>query len=722
MILREISFFLKKLFEDKPSEAKKLEIDPLIREQSDTFLMGDTEIKLNPLMDIDDPIPIPSVSEKPLDSLDPILETFDMTITNTLFDFDSEFTLNSDYPVFDIQNEESDESETETIIEELQIHSSQSDAMWQLDLARDQTRTVDPLTCHVDTMWLLRRLTNKEATRGQNDKNGSCQAMDPDASRRAAVIGISCGVGRGVKEKNINRNMTNTTPGGVTPSVVDMMVEKEKISSLDDTTILESFPTLTTSVTTTAGNALGKSSYANITGKPSGKKVNVRTLFTPGGNGIDVVVPVDSIRAISERFANNAYGFFLGKKVAYPVVANYVRNTWSKYGLVRLMFSSSTRLFSFQFSSMDGLDVMLENDPWFIQNNLLILKKWHPDENLLKEDVSTILVWVKLHGVPVMAFSEDGLSAIATKLGTPIMLDSYTSDMCMQSWRRLSYARVMIKLRADMELKDNIVVAMPKITRDGHYTCNVCVEYKWKPPRCSSCKVFGHSHEECPKNICAGEKKTVKKPSQTSRGVPVGPKMGFKPHKEYRPVPKKSTASSSGNKKKGEEPTIEVSNSNPFDVLNSVDNDVEFGTNGGTTNLVNNGATSSGSSCMNVDNSSSGTTPIIEKIGKFEDLITSGQAILVDKDGNLLKKVEFPGEYDSEDEVASVDNDMARFMAYERGFGTQSLLEQWSDSYDNGDYDDDPYDDDMYEGQDLSHELQAICDNLDIRVRGRKKK
>ncbi|GKD11711.1 hypothetical protein Tco_1196118, partial [Tanacetum coccineum] len=89
-------------------------------------------------------------------------------------------------------------------------------------------------------------------------------------------------------------------------------------------------------------------------------------------------------------------------------------------------------------------------------------------------------------------------------------------------------------------------------------------------------------------------KKTVKKPSQTSRGVPIGPKMGFKPQKEYRPVPKKPNASSSGNKKKGMEPTIEVSNSNPFDVLNSVDNDGEFGTNGGTTNLVNNEATSSG--------------------------------------------------------------------------------------------------------------------------------
>ncbi|GJW34659.1 retrotransposon protein, putative, ty1-copia subclass, partial [Tanacetum coccineum] len=372
------------------------------------------------------------------------------------------------------------------------------------------------------------------------------------------------------------------------------------------------------------------------------------------------------------------------------------------------------RIFSFQFSSIEGLDAMLENGLWFIQNNPLILKKWHPDENLMKEDVSIVPVLVKLNGVPVTAFSDDGLSAIATKLGTPLMLDSYTFDMCMQSWGRSSYARVMIELRADVELKDNIVVAMLRIKR-GHYICNVRVEYEWKPPRCASCKVFGHIHEECPKNTGAGEKKTAKKPSQTSWGVPVGPKIGFKPQKEYRPVSKKPAASSSGNKKKVVEPTIEVSNSNPFKVLNSVDNDVELGTNA---NLVNNRATSSGSSFMNVDN-----TPILEKIKKFKELLTSWQAILVDDVGNPLKKVEFPDDYDSEDEVASVDNDMARSLASERvGFGTQSLLEQWRDSYGNGDYDVDPYDADMYEGQDLPQELQAICDNLDIQVRGGKKK
>nr|GFB09722.1 hypothetical protein [Tanacetum cinerariifolium] len=257
-----------------------------------------------------------------------------------------------------------------------------------------------------------------------------------------------------------------------------------------------------------------------------------------------------------------------------------------------------------------------------------------------------------------------------------------------------SYARVMIKLRANVELKENIVVAMPKITREGHYICNVRVEYGWKPSRCTSCKVFRHIHEECPKNTGAGEKKTPKKPSQTSRGVSVGSKISLKPQKEYRHVSKKHIASSSGNKKKCVAPTIEFSNSNPFEVFNSFDNGVELGTNGGTTNLVNNEATSSGLSFVNIDNNINMTTPIIDKIGKFKELL--GKATFVDEAGNHLKKVEYPDDYDSEDDVSSVDNDMACSMTSERvGFCTQSLLEQWMDSYGNGDYNDDPYDDDI---------------------------
>ncbi|GJT23767.1 putative reverse transcriptase domain-containing protein [Tanacetum coccineum] len=256
---------------------------------------------------------------------------------------------------------------------------------------------------------------------------------------------------------------------------------------------------------------------------------------------------------------------------------------------------------------------------------------------------------------------------------------------------RSSYARAMIELRANMELKDNIMMTMTKFTREGFYTCNIRVEYEWKPPRCACCKVFGHFQEECPRNIGAGETKSLKKPSQTPRGVSVGQKVGFKPAKQvYQPVFKNPTANTSRTKKKNMEPTKE--------------------------------ANSSGSSFSNVNSSSSSTTLIIKKIDKIEKLIIDGKVTLMDDEVKPLEKVESSRDYDNEDEVALVDNEMASFLARKDGYGTNSLLEQWKESYENDDYDYDPYDDDMYEGQEIPDKLQSICDNLDIKVRGCKKK
>nr|GEV51491.1 hypothetical protein [Tanacetum cinerariifolium] len=157
-------------------------------------------------------------------------------------------------------------------------------------------------------------------------------------------------------------------------------------------------------------------------------------------------------------------------------------------------------------------------------------------------------------------------------------------------------------------------------------------------------------------------------------------------------------------------------NADKFKVI-LVDNDVEIGTNGRTSNFEQNGANSGRSSFWNVKNSSNSTTPTMDKIRMFKNLIIDGQAIIMDEAGNLIKKFEYLSDHDSEDEVASVNNDMACSLASEKtGFDTQILLEQWRDSYGNGNYDEDPYDEDMYEGQDLSKEIQTICDKIDIRV------
>nr|GEW92719.1 hypothetical protein [Tanacetum cinerariifolium] len=198
----------------------------------------------------------------------------------------------------------------------------------------------------------------------------------------------------------------------------------------------------------------------------------------------------------------------------------------------------------------------------------------------MKEDVSNVSVWVKLHWVPVTAFSKDGLSAIATKLGTSLILGSYTSNMCIQSWGRLSYARALIEIRADAELKDTILVVCQNLLGKG------------------SIRVL-----------------FVLSMSGNLLGVRI-----------------------ERNKKKDVKPTKEVSNPNPFDVLNLVENDVDLGTNRGTSNLASKKANSSGYSFWNVEYSS--TTHVVEKIYKIERLIIDGKVTLVDDEGKPLENVD----------------------------------------------------------------------------------
>ncbi|GJX55798.1 hypothetical protein Tco_0285695 [Tanacetum coccineum] len=167
--------------------------------------------------------------------------------------------------------------------------------------------------------------------------------------------------------------------------------------------------------------------------------------------------------------------------------------------------------------------------------------------------------------------------------------------------------------------------------------------------------------------------------------------------------------------------------SKTFQVAESFDNDGEFGTNRGTNNLVNNEATSSGSSFINIDNDGEfdSNTPIGAKIKKIERQIGEGKLRLLDNDGNPLVPI---GIVESDSEVEVVFDETANLRiptsgkyGSDKGYGTNSLLEQWRDYYfDNDDYD--PYDDDIYENHDLSEHLQSICDDLDITICGKKKK
>ncbi|GJU46965.1 reverse transcriptase domain-containing protein [Tanacetum coccineum] len=134
-----------------------------------------------------------------------------------------------------------------------------------------------------------------------------------------------------------------------------------------------------------------------------------------------------------------------------------------------------------------------------IRNWQLILSKWTPYTSLTKNEVTKVPVWIKLHEIPLVAYSEDGLSLIATQVGKPIMLDAFTSQMCSESWGRIGYARALVEISAMTELKTEVTMAVPVEDGEGYTREVISDEYEWKPPQCTACKVFGHSRDTCPK-------------------------------------------------------------------------------------------------------------------------------------------------------------------------------------------------------------------------------
>nr|GEY67885.1 hypothetical protein [Tanacetum cinerariifolium]GEY67892.1 hypothetical protein [Tanacetum cinerariifolium]GEY74527.1 hypothetical protein [Tanacetum cinerariifolium] len=199
-------------------------------------------------------------------------------------------------------------------------------------------------------------------------------------------------------------------------------------------------------------DTLRKSSFASVVHeKPQKTTIKIKEMRNKVSvNGAAVTIPMEAIESVNARFVNTLYGYFIGDRLAFTLMENYVKNTWAKYGLKRIQLHEE--FFLFQFNTKEGMESVLENGPWLIR-----------------------------------------------RIGKPLMLDSYTSNMCLNSWGRSAYARVLIEIAADVELMKSLVIAIPMGYKEGHTFAMIDIEYEWTPPRCASCRIFDHVSKKCPK-------------------------------------------------------------------------------------------------------------------------------------------------------------------------------------------------------------------------------
>nr|GFA77663.1 hypothetical protein [Tanacetum cinerariifolium] len=132
-------------------------------------------------------------------------------------------------------------------------------------------------------------------------------------------------------------------------------------------------------------------SFASLL-KPSDatNKVHFRTLVNEERvESVDCVLPKAATAKVKDRYENSIVGFFLGKDPSFPVVQQYVSNTWRKFGFERIT-RNDDGVYLFKFMTKSGRDQVIEKGPWMIHKSPIILSKWSPNVSLKRGEVTKV--------------------------------------------------------------------------------------------------------------------------------------------------------------------------------------------------------------------------------------------------------------------------------------------------------------------------------------------
>ncbi|KAJ9560832.1 hypothetical protein OSB04_005992 [Centaurea solstitialis] len=187
---------------------------------------------------------------------------------------------------------------------------------------------------------------------------------------------------------------------------------------------------------------------------------------------------------------------FVGVKLPFFMVNNNLTRMWKQNGLIDVA-SNYDGFYLLKFNSEEGMNFVIDNGPWMINGMPLFVRKWEPGVFLGKPELKALPLWVNLHGVPLEVWNVQGLSELASGIGKPLALDRATEERCLKQAGRVGFARVLVEVYADKVLPDEVIGLVPSLDGKSEKEVIICVEYKWKPSRCSHCALFGHSYGNC---------------------------------------------------------------------------------------------------------------------------------------------------------------------------------------------------------------------------------
>ncbi|XP_077220979.1 uncharacterized protein LOC143854759 [Tasmannia lanceolata] len=131
---------------------------------------------------------------------------------------------------------------------------------------------------------------------------------------------------------------------------------------------------------------------------------------------------------------------------------------WKLKGEMHLM-ALHKGFYLFKFSCPEDCLSVLETENHSYAGKPLIIKRWTPKALLDQGKITKVPIWIKFPGLPLEFWNQNGISKIASLIGTPLYMDSHIAECT-----RLSFARLCVEIQIGAKLPDSVIIETPEGT------------------------------------------------------------------------------------------------------------------------------------------------------------------------------------------------------------------------------------------------------------------
>ncbi|CAN0857464.1 hypothetical protein LINGRAHAP2_LOCUS6757 [Linum grandiflorum] len=170
-----------------------------------------------------------------------------------------------------------------------------------------------------------------------------------------------------------------------------------------------------------------------------------------------------------------------GQSVGYYHMVNRLTTLWRPSQEVDFV-DVGHGFYIAKFQDREDALRVLSGGPYSVAGSYVMLRQWTPQFIPAEASLDILVTWIRIVGLPLEYYNDDGIFAITKKVGAPIRIDRQTSLVS-----RGKFARVCVELDLSRPL-------IPEVGVDGKW---LQVEYEGIPKICRLCFHAGHDSVDC---------------------------------------------------------------------------------------------------------------------------------------------------------------------------------------------------------------------------------